>query len=198
MEALASQHIPINSTAPLTSILALPASRHHGAVTASPQSDGCRQPLSSHLLGNPFHWLFSSDAARDVSVPLGQKYTSALFQTKRYLSLLFSQRLQKIVFKVSVPSPHMLFEKQNISDSKSCHQSHIRTKAWAESHKSGTSSHTGKLPVELLLQKTSKPRLRAPSPSKPFSPQGYSPQQNPGVGTKSSRFPAHSKAKREE
>lgn len=161
----------MNSTAPLTSIPTLSASGHDSDATAALQADGRTQHpspgpsprvLGSHLLGNLFHWLFSSDAARDISVPLGQQYTSALFPTKRYLSLLLSQRLKKIVFKVSNPSPHMLFEKQNISDSKNCHQSHIRTKPWAESHKSGISSHIGKLPVELLLQKTQQTKAQSP------------------------------------
>lgn len=128
-----------------------PLSKTTGA-TAAPRADSSMQPFpmgfgelahtasghsilfqqESHLgatclLGNPFLWRFSSDAARDVPVPLGQKYTPALLQTKRYLPLL-PQSLRKIVSQVSNPSPHILFEKQNISDDKSCHQSHTRTK----------------------------------------------------------------------
>lgn len=87
---------------------------------------------ASRLPGNPFPWLFSSYAARDVSVPLGQKYRSALFQSERYLPLLLPQILSKIVFKVSNPLPHTLFEKQNIGDGKSCRRSRTRTKPRAD------------------------------------------------------------------
>lgn len=39
---------------------------------------------------------------------------------------------------------------------------------------------------------------RGPSPSKPFPPQGSSPQQNPGIGTECSKVPACREAEREE
>lgn len=137
------------------------------AHTASGHSIFSQQeahPGATCLLGSPSLWRFSSDAARDVSVPLGQKYTPALLQTKRYLPLL-PQSLRKIVFQVSNPSPHTLFEKQNISDGKSCHRSHTRTKP--QSHKSRTSSHTTSSLWELCCRKHSNPKLKALSPSKP-------------------------------
>lgn len=145
----------------------------------------------------PVFWGISSSGVLTLMlpemffVPLGQKYTPALLQTKRYLPLL-PQSLRKIVFQVSNPSPHTLFEKQNISDGKTCHQSHTWTKP--QSHKSRTSSHTSKLPVgENTANQSSKPSLPPKLPhSKAAAPI------NPNIGTESSRFPARCEAGREE
>lgn len=100
---------------------------------------------------------------------------------------LLPQSLRKIVFQVSNPSPHTLFEKQNISDCKSCHQSHTRTEPQSL-------TRAGRLPTpasslwELCFRKHSKPKLKALSPSRPVPQQGCSPLQNPDIGTESSRF----------
>lgn len=187
---------PFSQTAPQadSSMQPFPMGFGELAHTASGHSIICQQeaPLETPvILGNLFLWCFNSDAARDVFVPLGQKYTPALLQTKRYLPLL-PQSLRKIVFQVSNPSPHTLFEKQNISDGKTCHQSHTRTKP--QSHKSRTSSHTSKLPVgENTANQSSKPSLPPKLPhSKAAAPI------NPNIGTESSRFPARCEARREE
>lgn len=111
------------------------------------------------LLGSPFLWRFSSDAARDGSVPLGQKYKPALLQTKRYLPLL-PPSLRKIVFQVSNPSPHTLFEK---TKHQRWHElpSVPRQDKTTVSQEQDTFPHH-QLPVGALLQKTQQTKAQSP------------------------------------
>lgn len=78
------------STQPLSTAPALPAG--FGELAEQPLWAEHPLPGSSPswgylFAGNPFLWSVISDAARDISVPLGQKYIPALFQSKMYLQL---------------------------------------------------------------------------------------------------------------
>lgn len=190
-----SQKVAVNSRAPLQHSVS-PQQLPGLAAACSPfpwvLGSWLTQPLDSAsspsrkptwFLGKPFLWCFSSDAARNVSVPLGQKYKPALLQTKRYLPLL-PQSLRKIVSQVSNPSPHTLFEKQNTSDGKSCHQSHTRTKP--QSHKSRTSSHSSKARVGALLQKAQPTKAQSPLCLPACPTARLQPPAKPDTGTESS------------